>query len=50
MLDCLDPINQANQGLGSCDREANTAKMPLFAVVVPPEVEINPYTGQPMQP
>lgn len=47
-FDCKSP-DIDNKKFPTCFEENNPRKMPMFNLVVPPEVKLNPYTGQPMQ-
>jgi hypothetical protein len=49
MFDCQDPAFIDTPNFGGCDANMNQAMSPMMAIVVPPEVEKNPYTGEPMK-
>ena len=49
VVDCKSPAIDINK-FPTCKKENNPNMLPMFNLVVPPEVKVNPYTGQPMKP
>ena len=47
-FDCKSPSVTVEK-FPTCNKENNPRMIPMFNLVVPPEVAINPYTGQPMK-